>query len=158
MVDVRDDVRARRWRRRRTSRLHRNRRSLSLRVPPQDFEGGHIRGCVNITSDRFYQDAEADAIVAQLRGAKRVVRPVGCPRVCWSLARAELMRTRRQVFHCMFSQQRGPFCAGRFAARLQAGAAGGGAAPQVLVLSGGWRGFRRAYGDVEELTEDVQQW
>jgi hypothetical protein len=52
----------------------------------------------------------------------------------------------------MFSQQRGPYSAGRFAARLQAA---GATAPQVLVLAGGWRGFNRAYGDDETLVEGV---
>jgi Cdc25 family phosphatase len=87
---------------------------------------------VNIPSERFHDDADADAIVAQLRGHKRV------------------------VFHCMFSQQRGPFCAARFAARLRgSAAAAGGVAPQVLVLHGGWRSFSRAFGGDATLTEGV---
>ena len=88
---------------------------------------------MNIPSERFHADADADAIVAQLRSKTRV------------------------VFHCMFSQQRGPFCAARFAARLRGGAAaaGAGGSPQVLVLHGGWRGFSRAFGDDETLTEGV---
>jgi hypothetical protein len=59
----------------------------------------------------------------------------------------------------MFSQQRGPYCAGRFAARLAeaAPAAPGAAAPQVLVLHGGWRGWRRAYGADAKLSEGVEQ-
>jgi hypothetical protein len=61
----------------------------------------------------------------------------------------------------MFSQQRGPYSAGRFAARLQAAGvlrsatAAGATVPQVLVLAGGWRGFNRAYGDDDTLVEGI---
>ncbi len=56
----------------------------------------------------------------------------------------------------MFSQQRGPYCAGRFAARLVE-AAPGATVTQVLVLHGGWRGWRRAYGDDAQLSEGVEE-
>ena len=105
--------------------------------PVQDFTGygGHIRGCLNLPSDRFYPDSAADKVVtALLRSAPK-----------------------RVVFHCMLSQQRGPFAAGRFAARL--GAAAGPATavlPEVLVLQGGWKAWRRAYGDNAALTEGAE--
>ena len=101
----------------------RNCRIFSPSRPLQDFAGGHIRGCVNITSDKFYEDADLDAVVLRLRGYKRV------------------------VFHCHFSQQRGPFSARRYAARL-----GDDADTQVCVLHGGWRAWRSAFGDDATLT------
>ena len=92
-------------------------------APVQDFAGGHIRGCVNITSDKFYEDADLDAVVLRLRGYKRV------------------------VFHCHYSQQRGPFSARRYAARL-----GDDADTQVCILHGGWRAWSSAFGNDATLT------
>ena len=102
--------------------------------PAQDFYVGNIRGCLNIPSDRFYPDSAADKVVtAVLRTSPT-----------------------RVVFHCMFSQQRGPFCASRFAARLPAAAPATPAAlPEVLVLQGGWKGWRHAFGDNAALTEGL---
>ena len=54
----------------------------------------------------------------------------------------------------MYSQQRGPSCAARFAARLSAADAASGALPEVLVLQGGWKGFASSVNDVSDLTED----
>ncbi len=86
---------------------------------------------MNIPSDRFYPDSAADKVVtAVLRTSPT-----------------------RVVFHCMFSQQRGPFCASRFAARLPAGQA----LPEVLILHGGWKGWRKAFGDNAALTEGLEQ-
>ena len=109
---------------------------LTVNSRSQDFFGGNIRGCINIPSDRFYPDSAADKVVsAVLRTAPT-----------------------RVVFHCMFSQQRGPFCASRFAARLPAAAPAEGASlPEVFVLQGGWKGWRNAFGDNATLTEGVEQ-
>ena len=92
---------------------------------------------MNIPSDRFYPDSAADKVVtAVLRTAPT-----------------------RVVFHCMFSQQRGPFAASRFAARLPAVAPAESvtALPQVHVLQGGWKGWRHAFGDNAALTEGLEQ-
>lgn len=92
---------------------------------------------MNIPSDRFYPDSAADKVVtAVLRTSPT-----------------------RVVFHCMFSQQRGPFCASRFAARLPAVAGEQNAPqalPEVLVLHGGWKGWSRAFGDNAALTEGLE--
>ena len=114
-----------------TQRLTRANRAL------QDFTGygGHVKGCVNLPSDRFYPDSAADKVVsALLKSAPK-----------------------RVVFHCMLSQQRGPFAAGRFAARLGAAASPATAVlPEVLVLQGGWKAWRRAYGTDASLTEGAE--
>ena len=56
----------------------------------QDFAGGHIKGCMNITVDEFEDDDHVDNIIdMQLEGKEQV------------------------VVHCALSQQRGPFAARR---------------------------------------------
>ena len=63
-----------------------------LDVRDEDFQGGHIRGCLNIWSEEFYDDENVDAVI-QKHG---------------------LLRYRQVVVTCFMSQQRGPFCAKRY--------------------------------------------
>ena len=64
---------------------------LVVDVRDYDYTGGHIKGAVNITADEFSQDEDVDALVQKVRAGGH----------------------ERVVFHCMLSQQRGPFCAKR---------------------------------------------
>jgi len=84
-------------------------------VRDTDFKGGNIRGALNIPSEHFYNDAQVDDLVERFAQSQYV------------------------VFHCMFSQQRGPFCATKFASRL--GAAQLPQKPQVFVLERGFSGW-----------------
>eukprot|EP00894_Picocystis_sp_ML_P004920 jgi/Pico_ML_1/55437/g1120.t1 len=84
-------------------------------VRDTDFQGGNIRGALNVPSEHFYNDAQVDKLVARFAQSRYV------------------------VFHCMFSQQRGPFCASKFASRL--GAAQLPQEPQVFILERGFSGW-----------------
>jgi hypothetical protein len=64
---------------------------MGLTVRGQDFAGGHIRGCLNVPSENFYQDEDVDAFIKEHLKDKTLV-----------------------VVHCMLSRQRGPFCARRW--------------------------------------------
>lgn len=94
-------------------------------VRDEDRASGHIRGSVSLPSEQWSDSAAVDRFVAQLASQSAV------------------------VFHCMFSQQRGPSCAQLFAARAPASSP-----TRVLVLHGGWRAWRREYGDDATLTEE----
>lgn len=96
-------------------------------LPPQDFAGGHIKGCVNLTTDCFEDDDEVDEILE-----KR------CP------------GKDRIVFHCMMSQKRGPFCAARLAGRLALSELS--EKPEVFILTYGFKRFRSVH---PELCEDL---
>jgi len=67
----------------------------------------------------------------------------------------------RVVLHCMLSQQRGPYAASRlarwFTRRLQSGALGASQhVPTVLVMDGGYRGFRREFEGRPELFDNLR--
>jgi len=94
-------------------------------VRDEDRAGGHVRGSVSIPSAQWSDSASVDRFVTRLTSSTTV------------------------VFHCMFSQQRGPSCAQLFAARLPATSP-----TRVLVLHGGWRAWRREYGDDPVLTDE----
>lgn len=96
-------------------------------VTPQDFAGGHIKGCVNLTRDCFEDDDQLDEIVAKY-----------CP------------GKDRLVFHCMMSQKRGPFCAARLAGRLALSELPN--KPDVSILAYGFKRFRSVH---PELCEDL---
>lgn len=86
-----------------------------------------MKGAINLDSYQFSNDTAVDALIdQQLAGKGRV------------------------VVHCMLSQQRGPRCASRLAARLQER---GLVQPAVLVMAGGFQKFARLYGDNPELVE-----
>lgn len=95
----------------------------------QDFIGGHIKGCHNVTSDRFEDDSAVDELIAELCAGKD-----------------------RVVVHCMMSQKRGPYSAKRLAERLQVSDLA--LKPDVLILSGGYRRFGQLYTHDPVLCED----
>ncbi|KAL4448084.1 hypothetical protein ABPG75_005303 [Micractinium tetrahymenae] len=90
---------------------------LVLDVRDSDFAGGHIKGAENIPAARFDGDEMVDQIIARFCQDVEVV-----------------------VVHCYLSQQRGPYCAQRLAERLEAQ---GCTSPEVCVMAGGWKRFRR---------------
>ncbi|KAL4444898.1 hypothetical protein ABPG77_003948 [Micractinium sp. CCAP 211/92] len=90
---------------------------LVLDVRDSDFPGGHLKGAHNIPASQFDLDEAVDGIIARLCRDVKVV-----------------------VVHCYLSQQRGPYCAQRLAERLEAQ---GCTSPEVCVMAGGWKRFRR---------------
>ncbi|GAX80386.1 hypothetical protein CEUSTIGMA_g7825.t1 [Chlamydomonas eustigma] len=107
--------------------------TLVVDVRGEDFQGGHIKGATNIDSQGFSQDVAVDTFIDQYLTSSGTVK--------------------RVVFHCMFSQQRGPRCANRVAKRLQERSQTESA--QLLVLRGGFVQFVRMYGAEHDLVEDV---
>ena len=101
---------------------HRQCSVVVLDVRDDDFEGGHVRGCINIPAYDFRGEAIDRFIENHL---------CDCVEMC--------------VVHCYLSQQRGPLCARRLAERLLQLERGG--KPQVRVLAHGWRRFGILYGD-----------
>ncbi|DBA02876.1 TPA: hypothetical protein N0F65_005903 [Lagenidium giganteum] len=107
------------------------RRPLIIDVRDDDFAGGHIRGAVNLPQRNFEEDDDVDKLVETFKD-KPVV-----------------------VFHCMMSQVRGPFCARRFASRLDVVLKNADHKPEVKVLHGGFQQFARMYGNDPDLVEDM---
>lgn len=60
----------------------------------------------------------------------------------------------RVVFHCMYSQARGPKCARRFAKKCDE-EFGAGTGPKVFVLDGGFQRFFKEHGEDKDLFEDL---
>lgn len=93
-------------------------------VRDTDFDvGGHIIGAVNIASNRFDEDEEVDQIIEILYEYDKL------------------------VFHCMYSQQRGPRCAQKFRMRLEQ-KTNISSLPDIFILEGGFKGFRYEYGSL----------
>eukprot|EP00803_Ostreobium_quekettii_P007139 evm.model.scf_1866.4 EVM.evm.TU.scf_1866.4 scf_1866:25197-26091(-) len=103
-------------------------RTLVLDVRDDDFVGGHIKGCVNLTSDHFDDDAEVDAIIKE-----------------------HCVNKDRVVVHCMMSQRRGPACAARLADRVLASDLD--PKPTVFVLTSGFQKFGQLYSHDPDLCE-----
>ncbi|PSC71887.1 Rhodanese [Micractinium conductrix] len=102
---------------------------LVVDVRDSDFSGGHIKGAINVVASQFYDDATVEKFIA---------------RFCRDVETV--------VFHCYLSQQRGPFCAQRLAERLEAQ---GCSQPEVCVMAGGWKRFRRELEEADlALVED----
>lgn len=98
-------------------------------VRDEDFgEGGHIKGAVNVTSERFSNPAGVQQVIRDHCGGD--VDTV--------------------VVHCALSQVRGPKCAQRLAEGLQAD---GQLGPSVLVLKRGFNGFGALYKNDKELVQ-----
>mmetsp|Transcript_20942 Transcript_20942/g.58080 ORF Transcript_20942/g.58080 Transcript_20942/m.58080 type:complete len:137 (-) Transcript_20942:109-519(-) len=99
-------------------------------VRDDDFdEGGHICGAMNLTVDFFREDSNIDGLIKGLisQGKKRI------------------------IFHCTFCQQRGPYCAERFASRLEQ--AGSQEIDYVNLIQGGYKQFCRMYINEPDLVE-----
>jgi rhodanese-related sulfurtransferase len=93
---------------------------LVVDVRDEDFElKGHVRGAVHLPQENFVADADVDALVETFAPAFREL-----------------------VFHCGRSNTRGPSCALRFMARLDAAQLPDGVdKPRVRVLAGGFAAF-----------------
>ncbi|TYZ62526.1 hypothetical protein PybrP1_012708 [[Pythium] brassicae (nom. inval.)] len=104
-------------------------RPLVIDVRDEDFAGGHIRSAVNLPEENFVEDDDVDAIVRRHKDEELI------------------------VFHCMFSQVRGPSCARRFVARMAVVLADADHTPDVRVLTGGYQGFANIYKDDADLIE-----
>ncbi|KAK9814822.1 hypothetical protein WJX72_012047 [[Myrmecia] bisecta] len=101
-------------------------KTLVVDVRDDDFEGGHIKGALNVPSGDF-EAGIAPVVKNQLSGVETV------------------------VVHCALSQIRGPKCAVKLNNILdEAGLAN---RPQVKVLSKGFNGFQEAYGHSAEFVE-----
>lgn len=111
-----------------TLRTQKSDRPLIIDVRGDDFKDGHIASAVNHPEPTFHDDAQVDALVEQYKNEETI------------------------VFHCQMSQVRGPFCARRFIARLDA-VLGENAEkkPTVQVLTGGYKDFSEQFEDDAEL-------
>lgn len=97
-------------------------------VRDDDHAHGHIAGSTHAPSETF-KDCLSD-YVHRFKEMKRV------------------------VFHCMYSQARGPKCARRFAEKCDE-VFEEGKGPDVFVLDGGFQGFLREHGKDKDLFEDL---
>mmetsp|Transcript_634 Transcript_634/g.1580 ORF Transcript_634/g.1580 Transcript_634/m.1580 type:complete len:136 (-) Transcript_634:1095-1502(-) len=106
-------------------------------VRDYDFnDNGHIVGALNLTQEFFGVQENIDGLIRAFhdQGVKRV------------------------VFHCWLSQQRGPWCAARFAERLQD--VGSGEIDYVNVMKNGYKKFSAIYlndADLVDLSSIAQQ-
>jgi len=99
-------------------------------VRDDDFDdNGHIVGALNLPQEFFSENANVDGLIASFRsqGVKRV------------------------IFHCWLSQQRGPWCASRFAARLEE--TGGVEIDYVNVIRNGYKKFSSLYLNEPDLVD-----
>lgn len=101
-------------------------RPLVIDVRDEDFAGGHIRSAVNLPEENFVEDDDVDAIVRRHQDEELI------------------------VFHCMFSQVRGPSCAKRFLSRMAVVLADAEKKPDVRVLTGGYQTFANVSLDERE--------
>eukprot|EP00603_Paraphysomonas_imperforata_P015956 CAMPEP_0114484432 /NCGR_PEP_ID=MMETSP0104-20121206/19412_1 /TAXON_ID=37642 ORGANISM="Paraphysomonas imperforata, Strain PA2" /NCGR_SAMPLE_ID=MMETSP0104 /ASSEMBLY_ACC=CAM_ASM_000202 /LENGTH=141 /DNA_ID=CAMNT_0001660483 /DNA_START=1 /DNA_END=426 /DNA_ORIENTATION=+ len=93
-------------------------------VRTDDFAGGHISGALNIPVDEFECDDTIDEILStHITEKKEYI-----------------------VFHCMFSQMRGPFCAKRYSAaksrRCGSDDDCDNSLPQIKILRGGYKAWK----------------
>ncbi|PLW16132.1 hypothetical protein PCANC_03925 [Puccinia coronata f. sp. avenae] len=111
-------------------------------VRDTDFIGGHIPGCHHIPSVHFSE--KCGALIEQLKDVKCV------------------------IFHCALSQQRGPTAAKLYAHRREDGLVSGslksslafgeeararGAAQEVIILEGGFKGWAEEFKQDKTLVE-----
>ncbi|KAI8812068.1 Rhodanese-like domain-containing protein [Cladochytrium replicatum] len=105
--------------------------TIVVDVRGDDFEGGHVRGAVNIPSHIVLDDEKMDTEVIQ--------RLEAYPNV---------------VFHCQLSQVRGPKCAARYYAALAHKAGSVSAVKQqVFVLEGGFENWEQHYKGTDLVEE-----
>lgn len=97
-------------------------------VRGEDYNGGHITGCLNVPYDEF-NDALPGLVNAH-KGAAKV------------------------VFCCMDAQVRSPSCALTFIIKLNEEIPDPAARPEVYLLIGGVQGWIRSYHKDENLVSD----
>ncbi|KAG8816547.1 hypothetical protein FRC17_000288 [Serendipita sp. 399] len=101
-------------------------------VRDDDYQGGHIKGCIHSPSSKFLDGGVEDV-------------------------REKTKDTPTVVFHCFLSQIRGPKAARIYAESTDEVRKRGGDAPipqEIYVLRGGFTEFQTFYKDDEELVED----
>ncbi|PVF94643.1 Rhodanese-like protein [Serendipita vermifera] len=101
-------------------------------VRDDDYEGGHIRGCIHSPSATFL-DGGVDRLREQLKETPMV------------------------VFHCALSQVRGPKAARIYAETVDEIRRKGGEAPvsqDIYVLRGGFGEFQALYKNEKDLIEE----
>lgn len=104
-------------------------RPLIIDVRGSEYKDGHIASAANHPEPDFHDDAQVDALVEKYKNEETI------------------------VFHCQMSQVRGPFCAKRFASRLEVLLANAEKKPRVQVLTGGYKDFSEQFKDDAELLE-----
>eukprot|EP00741_Cyanophora_paradoxa_P012499 tig00020610_g12077.t1 len=104
-----------------------SRRFAIIDVRDYDRVGGHIRGSLHVPSQEF--DDKVSNLVERFKNHDVL------------------------VFHCMYSQQRGPSCAMRFARELSARAPS--AKVQTAILKGGFINFFHKHKGNPALFEDL---
>lgn len=112
-----------------------------------DFVGGNIINCVKREVSLFEDDDDVEEFVKDILAT-------------------EPTPPERIVFHCMLSQQRGPFAARRFLSRLgalvaeedeegqQEETAKGLVIPEVSILNGGFNRFQSLFKNDKDLVEN----
>eukprot|EP00030_Apusomonadida_sp_AF-17_P003492 a352269_69.p2 GENE.a352269_69~~a352269_69.p2 ORF type:complete len:148 (-),score=39.46 a352269_69:405-821(-) len=108
---------------------------LVVDVRDDDFEGGNIKGAHHFPSESFEADNVADFVVASAKklGGERLL----------------------VVFHCMYSQQRGPSMAELVRAELAE--RGASENLELSVLSGGFVSFSRFATKHPEVFENLER-
>lgn len=114
-----------------TLRHKSERHPLIIDVRDDNYKDGHIASAVNHPEPNFHDDAHVDALVEKYKNEETI------------------------VFHCQMSQVRGPFCAKRFASRLEVLLANAEKKPNVQVLTGGYKDFSEQFKDDAELLEQA---
>jgi rhodanese-related sulfurtransferase len=109
-------------------------------VRDTDYEGGHIKGSLNQTVDKFEDPETVDKLLDNLKEQGKSTI----------------------VFHCQLSRIRGPLAASRTLERLavavaEAAADADTAKPEILVLDGGFERFEEAAAKDPELQELIEK-
>ncbi len=94
-----------------------NEKIIVVDVRDDDFVGGHIVGARNIPSDNFSDEDRVDSFLNDTQAYSRV------------------------IFHCMFSQVRGPKCAKAALSRANIVFGTNSPRPEICVLKGGYTAF-----------------
>ncbi|KAF9241166.1 Rhodanese-like domain-containing protein, partial [Melanogaster broomeanus] len=109
---------------------------LVVDVRDSDWKGGNIKGSHNLPSLKF--QSGVDDLLSKCKGVPMV------------------------IFHCRFSQERGPVAAGMYDARRTLQEADEYKNQQVYVLQGGFNTFAETYKDdpllVENWRDNVVIW
>ncbi|KIJ62590.1 hypothetical protein HYDPIDRAFT_114241 [Hydnomerulius pinastri MD-312] len=101
---------------------------LVVDVRDGDYRGGNIKGSYNLPSMKF--KSGVDDLISKTNGVPKV------------------------IFHCKFSQERGPVAAGIYDARRILQETDGYRDQQVYVLQGGFNTFATTYKDDPLLVEN----
>ena len=98
-------------------------------VRDEDFYGGNIVGAINVPSESWRDEAVVNELISKCSSSKKV------------------------VFHCMKSQQRGPACASIFVEALRKSESV--ERPEVRVLRGGYSAWSFKYSGDSSAIENA---